>query len=207
MEQKNRLEKSGCSNKYYLIEETMGGSIGTMGEALKTALWLILVYYKFSMIRTMNSDETVERIYALNEVIEHHYSKKSLLVLYPNNMENQDDYKKVLETFKSEFERKGNIECCHSFECFQEMMGKSEMRTIGELTINVLMFIKGVSLEKAIAIQSIFPTLNHILNAYQRCKSPHEANMLMFSKLGEAPGTKRITKGLSEKIADVFSTL
>ncbi|CCD22594.1 Mus81p NDAI_0A04370 [Naumovozyma dairenensis CBS 421] len=207
MEQKNRLEKSGCTHKYYLIEETMGNNIGNMGEALKTALWLILVYYRFSMIRTLDSDETVESIITLNTIVEHFYSKKDILVIFPHSVENQNDFKKTLDMFKEEFERKGNIACCHNFVSFQEVMGKSDMKTVGELTIIVLMYIKGVSLEKALAIQSFFPTLNHILQGYRKCRSPGEAKLLMFTKLGDAPGTKKITKSLSEKISDVFSTL
>ncbi|CAI4059098.1 hypothetical protein SKDZ_04G5860 [Saccharomyces kudriavzevii ZP591] len=207
MEQKNRLEKSGCDHKYYLIEETMSGNIGNMNEALKTALWLILVYYKFSMIRTCNSDETVEKIHALHTVISQHYSQKDLVVIFPSDLKNQDDYKKVLLHFRREFERKGGIECCHNFECFQEMMGKGDLKTVGELTINILMLVKGISLEKAVAIQEIFPTLNDILMAYQACSSEEEAKLLMFNNFGDAPGAKKITKGLSEKIYDAFGKL
>lgn len=207
MEQKNRLEKSGCNHKYYLIEETMSGNIGNMNEALKTALWLILVYYKFSMIRTSNSDETVEKIHALHTVISHHYSQKDLVVIFPNDLKSQDDYKRVLLLFREEFERKGDIECCHNLECFQEMMGKGDLKTVGELTIHVLMLVKGISLEKAVAIQELFPTLNKILLAYKTCASEEEARLLMFNNLGDAPGAKKITKGLSEKIYETFGKL
>ncbi|CCE63245.1 hypothetical protein TPHA_0E01510 [Tetrapisispora phaffii CBS 4417] len=208
MEQKTRLEKSGCQNKIYLIEETIGINNNNiqvnMDEALKTALWLILVYYKFSMIRTSNSEETVEKLCYLHEVISKHYLEKDLIVIYPDNITSQESYYNILHDFKKEFERNKSIECCHTIECFQEIMGKSESRTIGEITINILMLIRGVSLEKAIAIQSIYPTLNHILKAYQSCKSPSEAKLLLYNKLGNAPGTKRITKSLSEKISEVF---
>ncbi|AQZ12440.1 MUS81 (YDR386W) [Zygosaccharomyces parabailii] len=205
MEQKSRLEKSGCKNKYYLIEETMGDVVGGMAEALKTSLWLILIYYRFSVIRTTNSDATVEKIQSLQTVLEEEYSKKDLLVIKPHALKNQDDYRCELEKFRIEFEKNKTVECCHNFQCFQEILGKGELVTIGELTIHILMFIKGISIEKAVAVQSVFPTLSHILAAYDGCKSPEEAKLLMFQKLGNAPGAKKITKGLSEKMADVFS--
>ena len=205
MEQKNRLEKSGCKNKYYLIEESLRSSLTGMGEALKTALWVILVYFKFSVIRTSNSEQTVEKLHSIHSVILQHYSKKDLLVVYPPDLVTQDDYRKVLEKFNMEFGREKGIECCHTLECFQDIMGKNDLRTVGELTIQILMYIKGVSVEKAVAIQSIFPTLNDILTAYRNCKSQEEAKMLMFTKLGDAPGNKKMTKLLSERIADVFT--
>ncbi|SMN19652.1 similar to Saccharomyces cerevisiae YDR386W MUS81 Subunit of the structure-specific Mms4p-Mus81p endonuclease that cleaves branched DNA [Maudiozyma saulgeensis] len=205
MEQKNRLDKSGCTNKYYLIEETMASSVVSMTEALKTSLWMILLYYRFSVIRSQNSNETVQKLHALHSVVKHHYSKKDLLVMYPNNLKDQDHYRKILERFQLEFGNHTSIECCHTLDCFQEIMGKNDSPTVGEMTIQVLMYIKGVSLEKAVAIQAVFPTLNIILTAYRNCSSQLEAKMLMFQKLGSAPGNKKISKSLSEKIADAFT--
>lgn len=205
MEQKNRLEKSGCTNKYYLIEETMAGSVVNMTEALKTSLWIILIYYRFSIIRSSNSNETVEKLHALDSVVQHNYSNKDLLVMFPDNLNDQDDYKKVLKKFQLEFGKRTSIECCHTLDCFQEIMGKNDLRTIGEMTIQVLMYIKGVSLEKAVVIQSVFPTLHQILAAYRKCTSEMDAKLLMFNKLGNAPGNKKISKLLSEKIAEAFT--
>lgn len=205
MEQKNRLENSGCRYKYYLIEETMSAPIANMSEALKTALWSILVYYRFSIIRTSSSEQTVDKLHALHTVLRREYSKKDLLVIFPKSLENQQDYKTSLQRFKLEFSQGTNIECCHTFETFQDIMGKRDMRTVGELTIQILMYVKGVSLEKAIAIQALYPTLNHLLSAYRSCKSGLEAKQLLYMKLGHAPGNKRITKALSEKIADAFT--
>lgn len=204
MEQKNRLEKSGCSQKYYLIEETMQSSVVNMAEALKTALWMILIYYRFSVIRTMNSTDTVEKLYVLDSIVKHHYHKKDLLVMYPQTLKDQNEYTKILKKFQMEFSDKTNLECCHTINTFQEIMGKNDSPTIGELTVQILMYVNGVSLEKAIAIQSVFPTLNHILTAYRNCSSELEAKMLMFHKLGDAPGNKKITKSLSEKISEIF---
>ncbi|CAR27983.1 ZYRO0D11066p [Zygosaccharomyces rouxii] len=207
MEQKSRLDKTGCKNKYYLIEETMSDVVEGMTEALKTSIWLILVYYRFSIIRTTNSDATVERLHSLHTVLQEEYSNRDLLVINPHNLQNQDDYRYELEKFRREFEKSKTIECCHNFQCFQEILGKGELSTIGELTIHILMFIKGISIEKAVAIQSVFPTLKHILTAYAECESPEEAKLLMFKKFGNAPGVKKISKNLSEKIADVFNKI
>lgn len=207
MEQKSRLEKSGCRNKYYLIEETMTKSMEGMTEALKTALWVILVYYKFSMMRTKNADDTVEKLQSLQTVIQKEYSERNLIVIFPSNLKNQDDYLNTLEEFRSEFEKGPDVECCQSYQCFQAILGKGELATVGELTIRILMFINGVSIEKAIAIQHLYPTLSHILKAYRECETDSDTKLLMFNKLGDAPGAKKITKGLSEKIAEVFGVL
>ncbi|CAG57802.1 uncharacterized protein GVI51_A03091 [Nakaseomyces glabratus] len=205
MEQKNRLEKSGCKHKYYLIEETIGSSIGNMADALKTTLWIILVYYRFSMIRTVNAEDSVDKLHALHTVICESYKHKALVVLYPTDLKSQDHYRGILSIFQNEFERSGNLECCHTFDTFQDIMGKRELKTIKEITIHILMLVRGVSLEKAVFIQRHFPTLNHLLNAYRKCNSQMEAKLMMFQKFGNAPGAKKITKQLSEKLAETFA--
>lgn len=43
--------------------------------------------------------------------------------------------------------------------------------------------------------------------AYKTCSSEEEAKLLMFNVLGDAPGAKKITKSLSEKIYDAFGKL
>lgn len=204
MEQKNRLEKSGCSHIYYLIEDTVSPQVGQMAEALKTAFWMILIYYRFSLIKTVNADETIEKLAALDSVVKDSYKKKNLLVIYPNDVDSRDTYLELLKLFKDEFEQNKHLECCYSLDCFQEVMGKNESKTIAELTIYILMMIKGVSLEKAVAIQSHFPTLNHILCAYRDCKEVQDAKLLMYNKLGNAVGAKKISKALSVKIAETF---
>lgn len=205
MEQKNRLEKSLCKNKFYLIEETVSSNIPQMTEALKTALWIIMIYSRFSVIRTHNSDETVDELVALHNVILKAYTKKDLIVIYPHQVSKQNDFSWMLDSFRNEFEKNKNIECCHNFEVFQDIMGKNESLTIGELTINILLLIRGVSLEKAITIQKKYPTLNHILTAYRSCTSTEQANLLMYNDFKDVPGPKKITKLLSAKIAETFS--
>lgn len=67
----------------------------------------------------------------------------------------------------------------------------------------MLMTIRGVSAEKAIEIQSKFPTLAHLLQAYDDCPNDAARDKLMtVSCVGY--GRKAIGVALSKKIAAQF---
>lgn len=166
VEQKNRLKKTGCRNIYYLVEDSTSDIAIRMADAIKTAVWVTVVYNNFYVKRTKNSDDTVSWLHSLTEVIKSHYCNTSLLVLSPRNLKSQDDYLLRLQEFRDQFERDASlIECCHTFDCFQEIMEKKSLMTVKELYLKTLMVNKGVSLEKAVSIQAKFPTLKVLLEA------------------------------------------
>lgn len=208
MEQKNRLKKTGCKNIYYLIEETTGTDVSKMAEAMKTSVWMTMIYNDFHVKRTKNSDETVEWLSSMTGVIQNHYQNFKLLVLCPRNLKGQDDYKATLDDFRNQFERQmplpTKIECCHRFDCFQEVLGKNTLMTVKELYLRALMLNRGVSLEKAVSIQSKYPTLKSLITAYKKCPSEAEAKMMICSSLKDAPGNRKIGKALSETLYKTF---
>lgn len=67
----------------------------------------------------------------------------------------------------------------------------------------MLMTIRGVSAEKAMEIQAKFPTLSHLLKAYDACSDQISREKLMsVSCVGY--GRKAIGAALSKKIYGVF---
>ncbi|CUS21850.1 LAQU0S04e02234g1_1 [Lachancea quebecensis] len=207
VEQKNRLKKTGCKNIYYLVEETTSDTAIRMAEAIRTAVWITVIYNDFHVKRTKNSDDTVAWLVNMTEVIKNYYAQISLLILSPRDLRNQDDYRNSLDSFRKQFERTGLLECCQRFDCFQEIMEKKSLMTVKELYLRALMVNKGVSLEKAISIQSQFPTLKALLEAYRRCKTEEHAKSLIADALKNEPGTRKVGKALSETLWKTFGRL
>ncbi|KAM3162087.1 Crossover junction endonuclease MUS81 [Lachancea thermotolerans] len=207
VEQKNRLKKTGCKNIYYLVEETTSDTAIRMAEAIRTAVWITVIYNDFHVKRTKNSDDTVAWLLNMTEVIKNYYAQISILVLSPRELKNQDDYRNSLDLFRKQFERTGLLECCQRFDCFQEIMEKKSLMTVKELYLRALMVNKGVSLEKAISIQSKFPTLKILLEAYRKCKSEEYAKSLIADALKNEPGTRKVGKALSETLWKTFGRL
>lgn len=206
LEQKNRLKKTGSKHIYYLVEETSANdtSVNRMAEAIRTSVWLTMIYNDFHVKRTKNSDETVDWLQSMTSVIKNCYSTLRLLVISPRDLKCQEDYEASLTLFRNQFERTDEIECCHRFDCFQEVMGKTSLMTVKELYLRALMLNKGVSLEKALSIQAKFPTLKQLLLAYKKCKTREDAKMMIANTMKDEPGNRKIGKALSETLWKTF---
>ncbi|SCU83880.1 LAFA_0D06458g1_1 [Lachancea sp. 'fantastica'] len=197
VEQKNRLKKTGCKNIHYLVEDTVSDTANRMADAIKTAVWITVVYNGFHVKRTKNSDGTVAWLRGMTQIIESFYAEKALLVMSPRELKSQEDYFNTLHKFRQQFERSEHLECCQRFDCFQEIMDKRSLMTVKELYLRALLTNKGVSLEKAISIQSKFPTLKSLLLAYRQCETEAAGKNLIADALKNEPGTRKIGKALS----------
>ncbi|CEP60298.1 Mus81p LALA0_S01e07514g [Lachancea lanzarotensis] len=200
VEQKNRLKKTGCKNIHYLVEDTVSDTANRMADAIKTAVWITVIYNGFHVKRTKNSDGTVAWLKGMTQTIESYYTEKALLVMSPRDLKSQEDYFNTLHRFREQFERNEHLECCQRFDCFQEIMDKRSLMTVKELYLRALLTNKGVSLEKAISIQNKFPTLKSLLLAYRRCDTEAAGKNLIADALKNEPGTRKIGKALSETL-------
>ncbi|SCU79937.1 LADA_0B04126g1_1 [Lachancea dasiensis] len=204
VEQKNRLKKTGCRNVFYLVEDIASDTAVKMADAIRTAVWVTIIYNEFHVKRTKNPDDTVNWLKGMTSVIENNYAQKSVLVMSPRDLKSQDDYLDTLQKFRVQFERANNLECCQRFDCFQEIMDKGSLMTVKELFLRALMVNKGVSLEKAISIQAKFPTLCALLKAYRNCDSDEKGKNLLADALKCEPGTRKVGKALSETLWKTF---
>lgn len=91
-----------------------------------------------------------------------------------------------------------------SYSAFSGLTVKSVNLQVGDVWLRMLMTIRGVSAEKAIEIQSRFPTLSHLLGAYEACSSQLEKERLMTVSC-TGYGRKAIGAALSKKIASMIS--
>lgn len=204
LEQKNRLQKTGSKHIFYLVEETTGFNVSDNAEVMKTSIWSTVIYNGFHIKRTKNADTTIQWLIDMSLIIRKIYEIKSLVVINHNNLENQASYLDSLTEFRREFEKNKEIECCHNWESMQMAMGKTNLMTVKELYLRALMSVRGVSLEKALMIQSKFATLKSLLLAYRSCSSQDEGKILMYKSLRDAPGNRKIGKALSETLWEVF---
>jgi crossover junction endonuclease MUS81 len=87
-----------------------------------------------------------------------------------------------------------------SYEAFDALNSKSSNLRVGDIWLRMLMTIRGVSAEKAVEIQERFPTLTHLLQAYEACASPVEREQMMSERCAGF-GRKKIGKALSKTVS------
>lgn len=206
-EQKFRLERTGMKTIFYIVEEQMGSDISSFAEAIKTCICMNATYSGFHTMRTKDPNETMTLISGLTNLINKNYSGKTLLVLEPRSLGTQEEYKQLLHTMRTEFSDK---EVVYSYNTFNEILGKTSLTTVREMFIRFLMAVRGVSLEKASAIQSHYKTPRALIAAYKRCHetTPMETKSnckeLIQQALKDEVGVRRVGSALSAKLAMVW---
>ncbi|ODQ44923.1 hypothetical protein PICMEDRAFT_36401 [Pichia membranifaciens NRRL Y-2026] len=165
-EQKCRLERTGMETIFYIVEEQTGSDISAFADAIKTCISMNTTYSGFHTMRTKDPDQTLALISDLTNLINKLYSSKTLLVLEPRSLSTQEEYKQLLSTMRAEFSDK---EVVYSYNTFHEIMGKTALTSVREMFIRFLMTVRGVSLEKASAIQAQYKTPRALISAYHRC--------------------------------------
>lgn len=212
-EQKNRLVKSKMKQYYYLVEE-IGSEVAKIPalliQSIETAQVLTVLHENFILKRFKNIDETTVFLAGLTNIIRDQYKEEEikLIVPKPRTINNQRDYGEMLSGFRQEFEmrkKRSRYECCHLFTNFKETLGKSHMYTVKEMYLSMLMAIRGVSLERALSIQTRFPTPKSLLNLYHENNlSEEEKKTILCDLTANDVGNKKIGKVLLQKIYEIW---
>ncbi|CDK27678.1 unnamed protein product [Kuraishia capsulata CBS 1993] len=200
LEQKSRLSRTGIDHVYYLIEEQSSRDVSFMGDSLQTAISATITNSKFHVKRTADAEETAHFLRDLTGLIVEYYKDKSLAVMQLQNLNSQSEYARRLEFHRSRLAE--DTKCAHSFETLQVILSKSDMATVGEMFIRMLMAIKGVSLDKAVVIQRRYGTPLKLVDEYERYTGDGR-KMLLDEFKGEV-GNKKIGPVLSDKIWQVW---
>lgn len=212
-EQKNRLTKSLMKKYYYLVEETINEvtNLSNFATQIQTAQSMTMTLSKFQLRKFKAIDETLEFLASLTKIMASSYirSEQKLIIIKARVINTQQDYKNIIQKFREEFERKNKYECCHLYVNFKDTLSKTQMFTVKEMFLSMLMAIRGVSLERAIVIQKVFPTPRLLLDYFHvenKDKTPEQKSVLLLELFKHEIGNKKIGKAVLQKIYDVWGS-
>ena len=202
-EQKGRLRKSGLLNVVYLIEFAQSVHNNMMYKENKrkflTVVSHTLIADSFRLKFTKSQSETVSYLALLTECLRKRYTR-SLRVVVPNIQNFESSIEQAREHCSSLTDTDFAIE----YSSFQTSMSKSKMYTVGETFRLMLRVIKGISFEKASAIQTLFPTPRHLWEAYARLGTEEERRALISESTKDLSRAEKINSTLSALIYDVY---
>lgn len=200
-EQKNRLRKSGLKNVYYLVEE--GGladveRIMEMKKSIETSISMVITVSNLYLQRFRRTDDTIDWLSSMTDILKKKYSEIRLLVIKAKTIHNQEEYLQTLQLFREKFENQETAyECVHTFPVYQASLAKSNMTTVKEMFILMLMLVKGVSLEKAVVVQSHFGTPKRLIEFFEKAGaslSEQDKGLLIMNLFQNEIGNKKINK-------------
>ncbi|KAI5466761.1 putative DNA repair protein Mus81 [Mariannaea sp. PMI_226] len=207
-EQKFRLKRSGAKKVIYIIEEiTMDpASIDRYSEAVQSAIASTQVVNGYFVKKTTKMDETIRYLARMTAMLKRTYERQSLHVI-PTNVLTAQNYLPLLNHLRDKQPSTGFYV---TYPAFSSLASKSGAMTLRDLFLKMLMNTKGVTGERAIEIQKRWKTPYDFVKAYKACGTGPQGTKrkqdLVFSQTSHLVGRKKITKALSQKIAEVWGT-
>jgi len=202
-EQKFRLRRSGVKNVVYLVEDvTLSSEQATKyHDMMQSAIASTQVVDGYFVKRTAKLDDTIRYIARMTAMLKGVYESKPLRLI-PTTHLDASTYLPFMTHLRATHPHPYHI----TYTSFASMASKSDSLTLRDVYLKMLMCIRGVSGEKAIEIQKIWPTPKALLEAYERCKDQKTRDSMVEARLGSHPvGRRKIGKQLSMKIAAIWS--
>lgn len=205
-EQKFRLKRSGVKHVTYIIEEISLDQtyFSRYQEAVESAIASTQVVNGFSVKKTQKMDDTIRYLARMTEILQKKYESRPLRVI-PNRVLTAQNYLPLLKHLRA---TEPGTDYYISYPAFASLASKSELLTLRDLYLKMLMCSRGVTGEKAMEIQKIWKTPNDFVKAFERCGSGEEGRKkkreLVAGQLGNKVKAKQIGKALSTKIAEVW---
>ena len=205
-EQKFRLKRSGAQKVIYIIEEiTMdAASFQRYEEAVHSAIASTQVVNGFFVKRTAKMDDTIKYLARMTAMLKRSYEMKPLKVI-PTRILTAQNYLPLLKHL-----RETNPSEAHyiTYPAFASLASKSEMMTLRDVFLKMLMTTKGLTGERALEMQKKWKTPYDFVKAFEACGSGEQGKKrkreLVSSEMVHLVGRKKVTKALSQKIAEVW---
>ncbi|KIW10559.1 hypothetical protein PV08_11523 [Exophiala spinifera] len=201
-EQKFRLHKSGIKNVVYLVEAYSLSSEKSekYGDAVESAIASMQVVDNVFVKQTAQLDDTISYLARMTKTLKGLYERKDIHVI-PTHTFEADAASTILERLRSlSPQRTYGM----TFSVFGAMCDKSDSMTLRDVYLKMLMCTRGVTGEKAVEIQKIWPTPRALAEAFDTMKTVSEKETMISARLGNAIPRKKVAKALSAKIAEVW---
>ncbi|KAI0539927.1 hypothetical protein GGR58DRAFT_192922 [Xylaria digitata] len=206
-EQKFRLKRSGVKNVIYIVEEIAMDSMSFQKyeESVQSAIASTQVVNGYFLKKTQKMDDTIRYLTRMTMLLKKQYESKPLLVI-PTEILTARNYLPLIEHLRGKEPTQGHHV---SYPAFASMASKSDIMTLRDVYLKMLMCTKQVTGEKAIEIQKKWKTPYEFMKGYEECGVGEEGKRkkrdLVFAHMGNQYGRKKVARALSHKIAEVWS--
>lgn len=203
-EQKFRLRKSGVQNVTYLIEEfSISNEKATkFHEAILSAIASTQVVNGYFVKQTRKLDDTIRYLARMTRMLKKTYESKPLNLI-PTSALTPTTYLPLLthlRTRPSHKHKSYNI----TYSSFASLSSKSDTLTLRDIFLKMLMCTKGISGDKALAIQKQWSTPRAFVEAFEGCASQKEREALVEARLGAIVGRGKVKGVLGAKVAGIW---
>ncbi|CCF33201.1 crossover junction endonuclease MUS81 [Colletotrichum higginsianum] len=205
-EQKFRLRKSGVKNVVYIVEEIAmdSGYYSKIEEMIQSATASTQVVNGYFLKKTQKMDDTIRYLARMTFMLKKMYESKPLLVI-PTSVLTAQNYLPLLEHLRGKEPLTGYY---ITYPAFASLASKSDMMTLRDIYLKMLMTTRGITGEKALEIQKRWKTPHDFIKAFQECGSGEQGvkrkREMVIDGLPNLVGRKKIAKAVSQRLAEVW---
>lgn len=225
-EQKFRLRRSGIKHVIYLIEEfnvthasAESGNASRYQEMAASAIASTQVVNGYFVKKTKTLDDSIRYLARMTRLLRKMYgaddppsdnprpsqagpasNPTSVAVIPSRRLSSTKSYLDLLDGLRA---KDPSVTYGVSFSTFSALTSKSDVLSLRDIFLKMLMCIRGLTGERAMEIQRLWPTPRHLLEAYMAL-DPSQRETLMSDKLHSVVRRKAFSKVLSKKIAEIW---
>lgn len=223
-EQKFRLRRSGMKNVVYLIEEfaithdSNHPSAAKYQESVSSAIASTQVVNGYFVKKTRNLDDSIRYLARMTALLRRMYepppetttTDASTASKPPNSLAfmsshdlSSSSYLTVLNRLRTE---NPHTTIAVTFSTFSALTSKSDVLSLRDVFLKMLMCSRGVTGEKALEIQKHWNTPREFIEAFEALngQDPKEKEGMVSEKMKTLVGRKKIAKALSKKLAEIW---
>jgi crossover junction endonuclease MUS81 len=215
-EQKFRLRRSGVKNVIYLIEEfnvtydSSSASAPKYQEMVASAIANTQVLNGYFVKKTRNLDDSIRYLARMTSLLRKMYEcpdisssapSNTLALLPSRQISSAQTYLSVLDSLRAQ---NPSVTYGVTFPTFSAITSKSDVLTLRDVFLKMLMCTRGVTGDKALEIQRRWQTPRALVEAFEAL-GPSEREGMVSEQMKTLVGRKKVAKGLSKKIAEVWA--
>ncbi|TDZ65892.1 Crossover junction endonuclease MUS81 [Colletotrichum trifolii] len=205
-EQKFRLRKSGVKNVVYVVEEISMDSqyYQKVEEMIQSSIASTQVVNGYFLKRTQKMDDTIGYLARMTFLLKKMYERKPLSVI-PTTVLTAKNYLPLLQNLR---EKEPTTGYYITYPAFASLASKSEMTTLRDVYLKMLMTTRGITGEKALEIQKRWKTPHELIKAFEECGTGEQGikrkREMVINGLPNLVGRKRIPKPVSQRLAEIW---
>ncbi|WYZ42862.1 hypothetical protein EsH8_VI_000561 [Colletotrichum jinshuiense] len=205
-EQKFRLRKSGIKKVVYVIEEIAmdSGYFQKVEEMIQSSIASTQVVNGYFLKKTQKMDDTIRYLARMTFMLKKMYESKPLFVI-PTTVLTAQNYLPLLEHLR---EKEPSTGYHITYPAFASLASKSDMMTLRDIYLKMLMTTRGITGEKALEIQKRWKTPRDLIRAFEECGSGEQGikrkREMVINGLPNLVGRKKIAKAVGQRLAEVW---
>ncbi|KAI9678777.1 MAG: Crossover junction endonuclease mus81 [Caeruleum heppii] len=203
-EQKFRLKKSGIKNVIYIIEDISMSAeqLGPFQEAVESAIASTQVVNGYFVKKTAKLDDTIRYLARMTALLRETYEPTTLSII-PTHHLTPLNHLPLLTSLQPPHHITSTA--------FASLTSKTDALTLRDVFLRMLMCTRGVTGDRAVAIQKRWATPAQFVEAFEGCgvgiEGMRKREELVMKEVGGGVGRKKIGRVLSGKIAEIWGAM